>query len=37
MVHAGFAIQKMSETGAASAWQLYDEILASGEGAGPDA
>lgn len=29
MVHVGYAIQKMSEADASSAWQLYDEMLAS--------
>jgi hydrogenase expression/formation protein HypC len=29
MVHVGYAIQKMSEVEAASAWQLYDEMLAA--------
>ena len=27
MVHVGYAIQKVSEEEAQSAWQLYDEIL----------
>lgn len=27
MVHVGYAIQKVSEQEAQSAWQLYDEIL----------
>lgn len=30
MVHLGYAIQKMSEQDALSAWQVYDEMLASG-------
>ena len=29
MVHVGYAIQKMSETEAQSAWELYDEMLAA--------
>ncbi len=29
MVHVGYAIQKMSEADALSAWELYDEMLAS--------
>jgi hydrogenase expression/formation protein HypC len=37
MVHVGYAIQKMSESEAASAWQLFDEILATDEAASPDA
>jgi len=28
LVHVGYAIQKVSETEAAEAWQLFDEILA---------
>ena len=28
MVHVGYAIQKMSEQEAHSAWELYDEALA---------
>lgn len=28
MVHVGYAIQKMTEPEARSAWQLYDEMLA---------
>lgn len=28
MVHVGYAIQKMTETEARSAWELYDQILA---------
>lgn len=27
MVHVGYAIQKMSEEEARSAWELYDEML----------
>jgi hydrogenase expression/formation protein HypC len=29
MIHVGYAIQKMSEAEAQSAWELYDEILAA--------
>jgi hydrogenase expression/formation protein HypC len=29
MVHVGYAIQKMTEQEARSAWELYDEILAA--------
>jgi len=29
MVHVGYAIQKMSEEEARSAWELYDEMLAA--------
>jgi hydrogenase expression/formation protein HypC len=32
MVHVGYAIQKMSESDARSAWELHDEMLASGAG-----
>ena len=32
MVHVGYAIQKMNESDARSAWELHDEILASGAG-----
>jgi hydrogenase expression/formation protein HypC len=28
MVHVGYAIQKMSELEARSAWEVYDEMLA---------
>ena len=28
MVHVGYAIQKMSEPEARSAWEVYDEMLA---------
>lgn len=28
MVHVGYAIQKMSQEDAHSAWELYDEMLA---------
>jgi hydrogenase expression/formation protein HypC len=34
MVHVGYAIQKMTEMEARSAWELYDEILASEQAAG---
>jgi hydrogenase expression/formation protein HypC len=27
MVHVGYAIQKMSQADAQSAWDLYDEML----------
>jgi len=37
MVHVGYAIQKMSETEAASAWLLYDELLAADDKISPDA
>ncbi len=29
MVHVGYAIQKISEEEARSAWELYDEMLAA--------
>ncbi len=29
MVHVGYAIQKMSEAEARSAWELYDQMLAA--------
>ena len=29
LVHVGYAIQKVSESDAASSWQLFDEILAA--------
>ncbi len=29
MVHVGYAIQKMSEAEARSAWEIYDEMLAA--------
>lgn len=36
MVHVGYAIQKISETDARSAWELYDQILAAdGPAPGP--
>jgi hydrogenase expression/formation protein HypC len=34
MVHVGYAIQKMEPEAARSAWELYDEMLALGAGAG---
>lgn len=34
MVHVGYAIQKMTEPEARSAWELYDEMLAAADGAG---
>ncbi len=30
MVHIGYAIQKMTEQEARSAWEIYDEMLALG-------
>lgn len=32
MVHVGYAIQKMSEEEARSAWELYDEMLGLEDG-----
>ena len=32
MVHVGYAIQKMSEVEALSAWELFDELLAAEAG-----
>jgi hydrogenase expression/formation protein HypC len=32
MVHVGYAIQKMSQEEAHSAWELYDEMLAAEAG-----
>ena len=32
MVHVGYAIQKMSDQEARSAWELYDEMLAAEAG-----
>lgn len=29
MVHVGYAIQKMTEAEARSAWEVYDELLAA--------
>ena len=37
MVHIGYAIQKMTEQEALSAWELYDEVLGSGEAGLADA
>ena len=37
MVHVGYAIQKMTEQEALSAWELYDEVLGSGEAGVADA
>lgn len=37
MVHVGYAIQKMTEQEALSAWELYDEVLGSGETGAADA
>jgi hydrogenase expression/formation protein HypC len=37
MVHVGYAIQKMTEQEALSAWELYDEVLGSGETGATDA
>ena len=31
MVHVGYAIQKVSEAEARSAWELFDQILAESE------
>jgi hydrogenase expression/formation protein HypC len=31
MVHVGYAIQKMTEAEARSAWEVYDEMLAAEE------
>jgi hydrogenase expression/formation protein HypC len=31
VVHVGYAIQKVSEEEAASAWELYDEMIAKAE------
>jgi hydrogenase expression/formation protein HypC len=36
MVHVGYAIQKMTEQEARSAWEVYDEMLAA-DGAGSGA
>lgn len=32
MVHVGYAIQKMSEADAKSAWDLFDEMIETEEG-----
>jgi len=37
MVHVGYAIQKMTEEEALSAWELYDEVLGAGESGADDA
>ena len=37
MVHVGYAIQKMSEAEARSAWELFDEMLAAEERMAADA
>ena len=37
MVHVGYAIQKMTEEEARSAWELYDEVLGAGEAGVADA
>ena len=37
MVHVGYAIQKMTEQEALSAWELYDEVLGAGESGAGDA
>ena len=37
MVHVGYAIQKMSEQEARSAWELYDEMLEQLQGENADA
>jgi hydrogenase expression/formation protein HypC len=34
IVHVGFAIQKISQAEAHSAWELYDRMLAADEDAG---
>jgi hydrogenase expression/formation protein HypC len=34
MVHVGYAIQKMSQEEAHSAWELYDEMLAAQDSIG---
>lgn len=34
MIHVGYAIQKMSDEEARSAWEIYDEMLASIDAAG---
>lgn len=36
MVHVGYAIQKMTEPAARSAWELYDEMLAGEQEAAGD-
>lgn len=37
MVHVGYAIQKMTEQEALSAWELYDEVLGRDEAGVTDA
>ena len=37
MVHVGYAIQKMTEQEALSAWELYDEVLGAGDSGAGDA
>lgn len=37
MVHVGYAIQKMTEQEALSAWELYDEVLSRDEAGLTDA
>jgi hydrogenase expression/formation protein HypC len=37
MVHVGYAIQKMTEEEALSAWELYDEVLGAGDSGAGDA
>lgn len=32
MVHVGYAIQKVAESEARTAWELFDQILAESEG-----
>lgn len=35
VVHVGYAIQKMTEAEAQSAWEIYDQILAAEEAQNP--
>lgn len=35
MIHVGYAIQKMTEEEAQSAWEIYDEMLAAEQGIEP--
>ena len=37
MVHVGYAIQKMTEEEALSAWELYDEVLGADDSGAGDA
>jgi hydrogenase expression/formation protein HypC len=37
MVHVGYAIQKMTQADAMSAWELYDQMLGAEAEALPDA